>query len=106
MFIRKEITHHCPFTPYILVGNKADLLEDRNTLERLAEKKLAPIYWENAQAMAKAIGAAGCYYSSALTGKGLQEAMGAAIRTGLKPYTQPPEELAAQSKSGKNCLLQ
>ena len=30
-----EVSHHCPNTPIILVGTKADLREDRDTLERL-----------------------------------------------------------------------
>lgn len=29
-----EVSHHCPNTPIILVGTKADLREDRDTVER------------------------------------------------------------------------
>ncbi len=38
-----EVRHHCPNTPIILVGTKLDLREDKDTLEKLKDKKLAPI---------------------------------------------------------------
>jgi small GTP-binding protein len=38
-----EVRHHCPSTPIILVGTKLDLRDDKNTIEKLREKKLAPI---------------------------------------------------------------
>lgn len=38
-----EVRHHCPATPIILVGTKLDLREDKETIERLKDKKLAPI---------------------------------------------------------------
>lgn len=38
-----EVRHHCPSTPIILVGTKLDLREDKDTIEKLKDKKLAPI---------------------------------------------------------------
>jgi small GTP-binding protein len=38
-----EVRHHCPSTPIILVGTKLDLRDDKNTIEKLREKKLTPI---------------------------------------------------------------
>ena len=38
-----EVRHHCPSTPIILVGTKLDLRDDKDTNEKLKEKKLAPI---------------------------------------------------------------
>jgi len=38
-----EITHHCPNTPFILVGNKLDLRDDPDTITRLAERRQTPI---------------------------------------------------------------
>lgn len=35
--------HHCPCTPIILVGTKLDLRDDKTTIEKLRDKKLAPI---------------------------------------------------------------
>lgn len=38
-----EVRHHCPNTPIILVGTKLDLRDDKTTIEKLRDKKLAPI---------------------------------------------------------------
>lgn len=38
-----EVRHHCPSTPIILVGTKLDLRDDKTTIEKLRDKKLAPI---------------------------------------------------------------
>lgn len=48
--------HHCPSTPIILVGTKLDLRDDKDTIERLKEKKLAPITYPQGLALAKEIG--------------------------------------------------
>merc|ERR1712037_738569 len=34
-----EIKHHCPDTPFILLGTKVDLRGDRATLDKLAKKQ-------------------------------------------------------------------
>ena len=38
-----EVRHHCPATPIILVGTKLDLRDDKETLDKLKDKKLVPI---------------------------------------------------------------
>ena len=38
-----EVSHHCPNTPIILVGTKLDLRDDRETIEKLKEKRLGPV---------------------------------------------------------------
>lgn len=38
-----EVRHHCPNTPIILVGTKLDLRDDKQTTDKLKEKKLSPI---------------------------------------------------------------
>lgn len=52
-----EVSHHCPNTPIILVGTKLDLRDDRETIEKLREKKLAPITFPQGLAMMKEISA-------------------------------------------------
>lgn len=47
--------HHCPNTPIILVGTKLDLRDDKDTIEKLKEKKLNPIIYPQGLAMAKEI---------------------------------------------------
>lgn len=51
-----EVRHHCPSTPIILVGTKLDLRDERETIEKLKEKKLAPITYPQGLALAKEIG--------------------------------------------------
>ncbi|XP_077086714.1 ras-related C3 botulinum toxin substrate 1b isoform X3 [Siphateles boraxobius] len=50
-----EVRHHCPATPIILVGTKLDLRDDKDTIEKLKEKKLTPITYPQGLAMAKEI---------------------------------------------------
>ncbi|XP_027884418.1 ras-related C3 botulinum toxin substrate 1-like [Xiphophorus couchianus] len=76
----KELHHHCPTTPIVLVGTKVDL---RNDSEALEEKKLTPITTVQGFAMAKEIGAAKYLECSALTQRGLKTVFDEAIRTVL-----------------------
>ena len=57
-----EVRHHCPNTPIILVGTKLDLRDDKDTIEKLKEKKLSPITYPQGLAMAKEIGMFCLYY--------------------------------------------
>jgi len=52
-----EISHHAPNIPIILVGTKLDLREDRETIEKLREKRQAPITYPQGMQMAKDISA-------------------------------------------------
>ena len=80
-----EISHHCPDVPKLLVGTKSDLREDKDTLERLADKKMTPISAEAAAQMAKSIGAVKFMECSALTQTGLKAVFDEAIRIVLNP---------------------
>lgn len=51
-----EVRHHCPHTPILLVGTKLDLRDDKDTVERLRDKKLTPITYPQGLAMAREIG--------------------------------------------------
>ena len=53
----KELRKYSPGIPVILVGTKLDLREDRNTIEKLREKKLSPITFSQGEAISKEIGA-------------------------------------------------
>ncbi|XP_075435843.1 ras-related C3 botulinum toxin substrate 3 [Ascaphus truei] len=50
-----EVRHHCPNTPIILVGTKLDLRDDKDTIERLRDKRLSPITYPQGLAMAREI---------------------------------------------------
>lgn len=87
-----EVSHHCPNTPIILVGTKLDLREDKETIDKLKEKKLAPITYPQGLAMAKEIGAVKYLECSALTQKGLKTVFDEAIRAVLCPKPKPKKK--------------
>lgn len=93
-----EVNHHCPNAPIILVGTKLDLREDKETIDKLKEKKLTPITTALGQQMAKEIGAVKLLECSALTQKGLKQVFDEAIRAVLCP--KKPTK-----KNKKGCAL-
>ncbi|KAJ1549327.1 DNA topoisomerase 1, partial [Cladochytrium tenue] len=94
-----EINHHAPNTPMILVGTKLDLREDRETIERLRDKRMSPISYQHGMAMAKEIGAVKYLECSALTQKGLKNVFDDAIRAVLTPMPR------TNSGRDKRCVL-
>ncbi|KAH9469664.1 hypothetical protein Pst134EA_006949 [Puccinia striiformis f. sp. tritici] len=52
-----EICHHAPNIPLILVGTKLDLREDPVTIEKLRERRMVPISYQQAAGMARDIAA-------------------------------------------------
>ncbi|KAL3317663.1 Rho GTPase protein rac1 [Cichlidogyrus casuarinus] len=91
-----EVNHHCPNTPIILVGLKADLKDNKDILEELAKKKQTPITTPMALCMAKEIKAVRYMECSALTQVGLKNVFDEAIRAVLVP---------APKKSKSKCVL-
>ena len=92
-----EITHHCPKVPFLLVGTKIDLRDDRNTVENLQKHNLRPITFEQGENFSRELGAVKYVECSALTQEGLKnvfdvEAMLAAIET-------------AEAKKKRTCVL-
>ena len=51
-----EVAHHCPKTPVILVGTRVDMREDKEVLDKLAEKNGSPLTKEDGIKLAKEIG--------------------------------------------------
>ncbi|KAJ2455593.1 Rho GTPase protein rac1 [Coemansia sp. RSA 2336] len=84
-----EIDHHAPDVRKILVGTKLDLREDLHTINKLKDKKTAPISFQQGVEMAKTIGAAKYLECSALTQKGLKSVFDEAIRVVLSPPQIP-----------------
>ncbi|KAJ3194882.1 Rho GTPase protein rac1, partial [Entophlyctis luteolus] len=95
-----EISHHAPNTPMILVGTKLDLREDRETLERLRDRRMAPISFQQGMQMCKEIGAVKYLECSALTQKGLKNVFDDAIRAVFAP---PPAR--KKNKDGGGCVV-
>jgi len=80
-----EVSHHCPQTPIVLVGTKLDLRDDKETLEKLKEKKMSSITTGQGMQMSKDINAVKYIECSALTQKGLKQVFDEAIRAVLCP---------------------
>ncbi|CAD5227069.1 UNVERIFIED_CONTAM: Ras-related C3 botulinum toxin substrate 1, partial [Eudyptes robustus] len=80
-----EVSHHCPRAPILLVGTKLDLRDDPDTIEKLHERRLAPITYNQGMQMAKDIKAVKYLECSALTQVGLKKVFDEAIRAVLCP---------------------
>jgi small GTP-binding protein len=95
-----EIQQHAPGVPFILVGTKLDLRDDEETVDRLKEKRLAPISEQKGVALAQELGAHKYLECSALTQKGLKAVFDEAIRCVLNESTKK------SAKSKKNgCVI-
>ena len=81
-----EIAHHCPGTPFILVGTKVDLREDAETVQRLADRNETAISYADGERMAAELGAVKYMECSAITQQGVKQVFDEAIRAGLKKY--------------------
>ncbi|CDQ66498.1 unnamed protein product [Oncorhynchus mykiss] len=80
-----EIRHHCPGAPMVLVGTQLDLREDVQVLVQLARNQERPVSTEEAQQLAKDIGAVSFVECSGLTQKNLKEAFDQAILASIHP---------------------
>ncbi|BAE63356.1 unnamed protein product [Aspergillus oryzae RIB40] len=93
-----EIEHHAPNVPIILVGTKLDLRDDPATTDALRQRKMEPVSYEQALAVAKEIRAHKYLECSALTQRNLKSVFDEAIRAVLNPRP------AAKPKKSK-CLI-
>ena len=78
-----EITHHCPKTPFLLVGTQIDLRDDAGTIKKLAKKKQKAITVEQGEKLARELKAVKYVECSALTKKGLKNVFDKAILAAL-----------------------
>ncbi|CAF1036063.1 unnamed protein product [Adineta steineri] len=78
-----EIKHNSPDTPIVLVGTKIDLLNDKQTIKNLLNRKLTPVITQKGLIMAEEIGATAYVECSALTQTNLTQVFDIAIRAGL-----------------------
>ncbi|CAF3407618.1 unnamed protein product [Rotaria sp. Silwood1] len=81
-----EIKNNNVDIPIVLVGTKLDLLDDKNTINKLLARKLTPISTQKGLMMAEEIGAVAFMECSALTQKNLIRVFDIAIRAGLGKY--------------------
>ena len=86
----QEIKKYCPYTPFILVGTKIDLRNNRDEIEKLAKKKEKPVTYEEAARVAKQIKAVKYVECSALNQQGIRDVFDEAILIVLnKPKSNP-----------------
>uniref|UniRef100_A0A7M4FDT7 Cell division control protein 42 homolog n=1 Tax=Crocodylus porosus TaxID=8502 RepID=A0A7M4FDT7_CROPO len=97
-----EITHHCPKTPFLLVGTQIDLRDDPSTIEKLAKNKQKPITPETAEKLARDLKAVKYVECSALTQKGLKNVFDEAILAALEP---PEPKKSRRSDSGNRIVV-
>jgi len=80
----QSIKNYCPDTPFILVGLKEDLKEDRATIHKLTiNDKHAPVTLEQGNQLAKEIGAIKYFEVSSLRQKNLKVAIDELVRCAL-----------------------
>jgi GTPase SAR1 family protein len=65
--------HHLPNALMLLIGTKADLRQDKDTIKKLQERGTAPITSEEGVLLAKKHGCFLYHETSALTGEGLEQ---------------------------------
>ena len=80
-----EITHHCPKTPFLLVGLEIDLREDPVIIENLKKVKQKPVTFEEGEKLARELRAVKYVECSAFTQKGLKNVFDEAILAALEP---------------------
>jgi Ras-related C3 botulinum toxin substrate 1 len=84
-----EVFHHAPDVPVVLVGTKADLVDDYAVIDRLQSRGETPVSESEAKRLAKEIGAVGYMECSALTQQGLTGVFDMAIRAAIAKATAP-----------------
>lgn len=80
-----EICHHAPSTSVILVGTKLDLREDPATIEKLRERRMTAISYQQGLQMQREIKAIKYLECSAMTQQGLKNVFDEAMRAVLSP---------------------
>jgi Ras-related C3 botulinum toxin substrate 1 len=103
---KPELDHHAPNTPFIIVGTKADLREDAQTLKQMEEKGKGVKPVDYFVAESQKLGAEKYMECSALKQTGLQEVFDEAIRVAIKrkaAMQQPTKK--AEKKKGGGCAI-
>ncbi|KZT38819.1 cell division control protein 42 [Sistotremastrum suecicum HHB10207 ss-3] len=80
-----EIRHHCPGTPYLIVGTQIDQRSDSKVLADMDKRKERPILPEDGERVANEVGAVKYVETSALTQKGVENVFHEAILAALTP---------------------
>ena len=93
-----EIKHHCPGTPFLLVGTKADLRNDILESRVPFENDKRPITTEMGEKLAKDVDAVKYVECSALTRDGVQNVFDEALRVAI-------DHMQKEENQKKKCCL-
>ncbi|KAJ3438157.1 hypothetical protein M0812_17337 [Anaeramoeba flamelloides] len=96
-----EIKHYCEDLPIILVGTKIDLRDDQDTVQKLEEKNLVPISYQQGMELGKEIGAYQYVECSSLTQKNLK----AVFDYSIKAVLNPEDKKKKKKKKRINCSI-
>ncbi|KAK6199223.1 GTP-binding protein, rho subfamily [Scheffersomyces amazonensis] len=94
-----EVLHFCQGVPIILVGCKADLRNDPQTIAKLRDNQQQPVATSEGQTVAQKIGATDYLECSARTGQGVREVFEAATRASLRTKEKK------DGKKSKKCIV-
>merc|ERR1712222_311793 len=90
-----EIRHHCPNSPFLLVGTKSDLRKDARALEKLKAKGASLVDLARAEEKGQELAAARVMECSAKTQVGLKDVFDEAIKVALAARAKPTKKKAA-----------
>ena len=94
-----EVKKFAPSVPYILVGTKADMIDDIDTINLLKSRHQTVISEAEAKLLAKEIGAYNSFVCSALTQQNLKEVFDEAIGCVLL------KRAAMKKKKSRRCVI-
>ena len=80
----KEVKHHCPDTPVLLVGMKTDLRDHPETIGKLKGRNQVPFTFQGGIRLAKEIGADKYLECSSKNNQGVKEVFEEAIRVAIR----------------------
>lgn len=100
----KEIHHHAPNKPILLVGTKLDMREDKATVDKMLEKQISPITTEQGKELKDLIKAELYMECSAKTQAGLKEVFEEAIKIAMT-RAEAIEKQNAANRKDPSCII-
>ncbi|KAJ6529832.1 P-loop containing nucleoside triphosphate hydrolase protein [Mycena capillaripes] len=100
-----EISHHAPSKSVVLVGTKLDLREDQAMIEKMRDRRIAPIQYQQGVQLQRDIGAVKYLECSALTQHGLKAVFDEAIRAGLNLPVRPRTNDGSSRTARIKCII-
>lgn len=101
-----EMKHHCPNTPFLLVGTKTDLRDNVEFLQILKSRDLTPITYSQGVELAQELQAENYRECSAATRGGIHEVFIRAIKAYYDYQEKEKKNIKNQSsRKSKQCLV-